>query len=238
MKLYGYWRSSSAWRVRIALGWKGIPYETVAVHLGPGRDENKTAGFREKNPFGQVPVLELDAAADEPDAAGGEPSADQGRGPRRLTQSLAILEYLEEVHPQPPLLPPDPWSRARARQLALAVVAGIQPVQNSGVLRRVKDELGGDERAWAAATIAAGLAALEAEALRDGAAARPGRFLVGDAPSFADVCLVPQLYNARRFGVDLTPFGRLLAVEAACAPLPAFAAAVPERQPDAEHSQR
>jgi maleylpyruvate isomerase len=212
MKLYGYWRSSSAWRVRIALGWKRIEYQNVPVNLLPGSDEQHTAAFRAKNPLGQVPILELD---------GPEPR-------RRLTQSLAILEYLEETHPLPPLLPADPWLRARARQLALLVVSGIQPLQNAAVLRRVRERLSGDDRSWAADFIAAGLGALEVEA-RETA----GRFLVGDAPSFADVCLVPQLYNARRFGVDLAPFPTLVAVEAACGPLPAFAAAVPDRQPDA-----
>ena len=215
MKLYDYWRSSSAWRVRIALAWKGIAYERVAVNLLPGQDQQRTAAFREKNPLGQVPVLEV-----------------EGPPPLRLTQSLAILEYLEETHPRPPLLPADPAARARARALALLVVSGIQPLQNIRLLMRLK-AMGADERAFAADNIAAGLAALEIEAAAEAAAPGAGRFLVGDAASFADVCLVPQLYNARRWGVDLQPMPRLLAVEAACAALPAFAAAVPERQADA-----
>jgi maleylpyruvate isomerase len=222
VRLYTYWRSSSAWRVRIALAWKGVPFESVPVNLLPGKDEQRQPSFRAKNPLGQVPVLELDAR---PDDAG---------EPRRISQSLAILEYLEEAYPQPPLLPPDPWLRARARQLAHVVASGIQPLQNVAVLQAVKT-LGGDEQAWARTAIAGGLAALEAEAARPQAGGS-GRFLIGDAPSFADVCLVPQLYNARRFGVDVTPFPTLLRVESTCSTLPAFAGAIPELQPDAPSS--
>jgi maleylpyruvate isomerase len=141
---------------------------------------------------------------------------------------MAILEYLEERWPEPPLLPRDPWRRARARQLAEIVNSGMQPFQNSpGVLGYVKDVLHGDERAWVQHHHARGLVALETTA-----AETAGKFLVGDEVTFADVFLVPQLYGCRRFGVDLAPYPTLLRVEAACVALPAFAAAQPDRQPD------
>lgn len=213
MKLYSYWRSSSAWRVRIALAWKDVPYQLVPVRIAPGDDEQHSPAFRSKNPLGEVPVLELDA--------------DPGQRPRLVGQSLAILELLEELHPRPPLLPADRWLRARARQLALIVVSGTQPLQNLATLHRIK-ALGADERAFATAAIARGLEALEREA-----APQAGAFLVADEPSFADVCLVPQLYNARRYGVELAPYPTLLRIEARCQELPAFQAAEPERQPDA-----
>ena len=209
MKLYGYWRSSSTWRVRIALAWKAIPYENEPVNLIKSGGEQHTPAFREKNPIGQVPVLELDDG-------------------RRLTQSMAILEYLEEHFPAPPLLPADPWQRARARQLAEMVNAGIQPLQNLALLQHVKAVLSGEPDVWVRHFVGKGLAALESVA-----AEAPGAFLVGDAPSFADLYLVPQLYSARRYGVDLGPFPTLTRVEAACAALPAFQAAHADVQPDA-----
>ena len=212
MKLYGYWRSSSAWRVRIALAWKGVPYEYQPVHLVRGGGEQHSAAYHAINPLEQVPTLELE---------------EEGRV-RRLTQSLAIIDYLESYAPSPPLLPRAPFLRARARQLAEMINAGIQPLQNSGVLARVKNELGGDDAAWARHYIARGLAALELVAAETAAA-----FLVGEAVSIADVLLVPQLYNARRFGVDLAPFPLLGRVEAACVTLPAFADSHPDKQPDA-----
>jgi maleylpyruvate isomerase len=214
VKLYGYWRSSSAWRVRIALAWKGIPYENQPVGLVKNGGEQHTPAFRDKNPLGQVPVLELDP---------------EGDGPiRRLTQSMAILEYLEERHPTPPLLPADPWLRARARQLAEMVNAGIQPLQNLALLQHVKAVLSGEPDVWVRHFVGRGLAALESVA-----AEAPGTFLVGDAPTFADLYLVPQLYSARRYGVDLGAFPTLTRVEAACAALPAFQAAHADVQPDA-----
>src|SRR5262245_27926266 len=141
---------------------------------------------------------------------------------------MAILEYLEERHPVPPLLPFDPWLRARARQLAEMVNAGIQPYQNTSVLKFVKETLGADETAFMRHFMSRGLLALERTA-----AETAGTFLVGHAPSFADVCLVPQLGAARRFGVDLGPVPNLVRIDTACATLPAFAAAHPDRQPDA-----
>jgi maleylpyruvate isomerase len=209
VKLYDYWRSSSAWRVRIALHIKGVAYEREAVNLSPHGGAQHAPAFREKNPIGQVPVLELDDG-------------------RRITQSMAIIAYLDERFPAPLLLPADAWLRARARQLAEMVNAGIQPLQNLDTLLRVKHELGGDAEAWARHFIGRGLGALELAA-----AETAGTYLVGEAPSLADLYLVPQLYNARRYGVELAPFPLLVRVEAACAALPAFQAAHPDAQPDA-----
>jgi maleylpyruvate isomerase len=212
MKLYGYWRSSSTWRVRIALAHKGLAYQYDAVHLVRDGGEQHAARFRAINPMSEVPVLELD----------------EGGVTRRLTQSLAIIEYLERTVPRPALLPDDAFLAARARQLAEMVNAGIQPLQNSAVLARVRDQLRGDEAAWARHYISRGLSALEL-VCQDTA----GSFLVGDAPTVADVCLVPQLYNARRFAVDPAAYPTLLRVEAACLALPAFVDSHPDRQPDA-----
>jgi maleylpyruvate isomerase len=212
VKLYSYWRSSSAWRVRIALALKGIDYECVPVHLVRGGGEQFSDDFRHRNPISQVPVLEFERDGET----------------HRITQSLAIIEYLDEVAPTPPLLPRDPLARAHVRELAEIVNSGIQPLQNRLVLERVT-ELGGDSKAFAAKFVASGLAALEVHAARSS-----GRYLVGDEPTLADICLVPQLYNARRFSVALDPYPRLRAIELACELLPAFAAAHPDRQPDAE----
>jgi maleylpyruvate isomerase len=212
VKLYGYWRSSSAWRVRIALAWKGVPYSYQPVHLVRDGGEQHKDAYRAVNPMEEVPTLEFE---------------EEGQV-RRLTQSLAIIDYLEAYAPSPPLLPRAPFLRARARQLAEIINAGIQPLQNSGVLARVKTQLGGDEAAWARHYITRGLAALELVA-RETA----GAFLIGEAVSVADVLLVPQLYNARRFAVPLEPYPILGRVEAACVSLPAFADSHPDKQPDA-----
>lgn len=212
MRLHGYWRSSAAWRVRIALHLKGIAVEHVFRHLR--REEQREAGYLRLNPQGLVPTLELDDGT-------------------ALTQSLAILEWLDETHPAPPLLPPDAIGRARARAMALAIAAEIHAVQNLKVLNRIKALGHGQEvaNAWAHDTIAEGLAACEAMLREQGG---EGPYCFGAAPGLADLCLVPQLYNARRFSVDLAPMPRLLAAEAACLTLPAFAETAPERQPDAE----
>jgi maleylpyruvate isomerase len=213
MRLYNYWRSSASWRVRIALGYKGIPYEYRAVDLvSEGGEQYSPTYVAEINPLSQVPVLELD----------------DGPHPRRVAQSLAIMEYLEERFPEPALLPSDPWLRARARQLAEIVNAGIQPFQNTPTLGYVKTSLRGDPSAWLRHFLERGLRALERSA-RETA----GTFLVGAHPTIADVCLIPQLYSARRFDVPLTSFSTLVRVEEACQSLPAFAAAHPDRQPDA-----
>ncbi len=210
LRLYSYWRSSSAWRVRIALHWKQVSHELVAVHLVRDGGEQHQPGFLERNPMAQVPVLEWI----------------HGEHAWRLSQSMAILEWLEERYPQPPLLPEDPFARARARELAQLVVSGIQPLQNLAVLQRI-EALGGDRRAWASAWIERGLSAMERKV-----AECAGTFCVGDEVSLADVCLVPQLYNARRFGVPVERFERLAAIERACAELPPFQAAHPDAQPD------
>jgi len=214
---YDYWRSSSAWRVRIALNIKRIAVERRAVNLAPqGQGEvgaQHTADFRALNPMSQVPVLVID---------------DPPGPPRTLTQSMAILEYLEERFPAPPLLPADPWLRARARQLGEMVNAGIQPMQNLSFLRRLQDSGLAESKSLARHHIARGLGALEAIA-----GETSGTFLVGDRPTFADLCLIPQLYSGRRFNVDLSAFPKLREIEAACAALPAFAEAHPDVQPDA-----
>ena len=211
MILYDYWRSSSAWRVRIALHFKGIAFERRVVNLIKDGGEQHTDAFRTLNPLGQVPVL----VTQEKDGA------------RTITQSMAIIGYLEETVPVPPLLPADPWLRARARQLAEIVNAGTQPLQNLTVLDHVEAQ-GLDREAWARHFIARGLAALEAASQETEA-----KFLVGDAPSIADLYLVPQLYNARRWKVDLAPYPTLVRVDATCAGLPAFVAAHPDAQSDA-----
>lgn len=208
MKLYSYWRSSASWRARIALAYKGVRYEYVAVHLLKDGGEQHGETYRAVNPMQQVPTLELDDG-------------------RRISQSLAIIEYLEETAPRPPLLPADPYLRARARQLAELVNAGIQPLQNTGPLFELTAR-GVDARAWACHFIERGLDALAASA-----AATAGRFLVGDELTVADVCLVPQLGNARRFGLDLGRWPLLARVDEACAQLQPFQIAHPDRQPDA-----
>jgi len=206
VKLYNYWRSSASWRVRIALAWKALPYDYVPVNLL--EKENTGEAYRALNPIQQVPTLMLDDG-------------------RQLSQSLAILEYLEETHPTPPLLPKDPYLRARARQLAEVVNSGTQPFQNLPTLTVFK-EAGRDPSELAAGFIRRGL-----DALARSAEPTAGKFLVGDAPSFADVCLVPQLNAARRFKLDVAAWPVLARVEEACNALEAFHIAHADRQPDA-----
>jgi maleylpyruvate isomerase len=207
--LHGYFRSTAAWRVRIALNLKGVAATQVSHHLR--RNEHRAPSYLALNPQGLVPALETDDGA-------------------VLTQSLAIIEWLEETHPTPALLPAEPLRRARVRAFALAIACDIHPVQNLKVLQRLR-ALGleeGQVTAWARHTIEEGLDACEA-LLRT----EPGPFCFGDAPTLADICLVPQLSNARRFGAELR-WPRLLSAEAAALSLPAFQAAAAERQPDAE----
>ncbi len=209
MKLYSFFRSSAAFRVRIVLGLKGLSYETVPIHLTRG--EHRAEAFREVNPQRRVPVLVLDDGT-------------------VLIQSLAIIEYLDEVHPQSPLLPGDPITRAKARAVAGIIGADIHPVNNSGVLKVLREQFGADEakiNAWVAHWILEGFAAVEA-------LIAPGPFAFGSAPGVADICIVPQVHNARRFKVPLDDFPKIVAVDAAARKLPAFAAAMPEAQPDAE----
>jgi maleylpyruvate isomerase len=212
MKLYSYWRSSCSWRVRIALNLKGLAYTYEAVHLLKDGGQQNTEAYRALNPMRTVPTLEFE----------------EGGVVRRLSQSMAILEYLEERYRTPALLPADPLLRARARMLAEMVNSGIQPLQNLSVLQFVKHELKGDDKSFPAHWNARGLTALEA-AVKETA----GTYCLGETVSFADIFLVPQLYGARRYEVDLTPFPTLTRIEAACEKLPAFQAAHPDRQPDA-----
>jgi len=213
LRLHNYWRSSASWRVRLGLHLKGLTFEYVAVHLLQDGGQQHSEAYRALNPLRTVPTLEW--------------TEDDGTA-RRLSQSLAILEYLEARHPSPSLFPKDVYLQAKARMLAEMVNSGMQPLQNLSVLQRIKSELQADDKAWGAYWNTRGLDALEA-------VVKPtaGRYCVGDAVSVADICLVPQLYGARRFAVDLTPYPTLLRIEAACNELPAFQAAHPDRQPDA-----
>jgi maleylpyruvate isomerase len=209
MRLYDYWRSSAAYRVRLALNYKGLAYEQVAVDLRQGAQ--RAPAFLEINPQGLVPVLEDDGA--------------------RLTQSLPILNYLEERYPEPALLPKDLPGRASARAIAVAIACEIHPLNNLRVLQYLERELGLDEArrlAWYRHWIAEGLGPLETILARSA-----GELCVGDAPSLADVCLVPQVYNARRYECDLAPYPTIRRIDARCQKIEAFARAVPERQPDA-----
>jgi maleylpyruvate isomerase len=213
MRLYGYWRSSATYRLRLALAHKDLPYEVVPVSLLT--QANRSPEHLARNPMGQVPVLEVE---------------DAGK-PAFLVQSLPIIEYLEERYPERPLLPKQPIARAQARELAELINAGIQPHQNLPVLKRIDSELKGDSKEWARFFIGRGLEALEARATQTA-----GDYLVADAVSVADVFLLPQLYNARRFNVSLEPMPTLRRVEARCLALPRWDRAAPERQPDAEPS--
>jgi maleylpyruvate isomerase len=209
--LHNYWRSSASHRVRIGLGIKGLPFEYVAVHL-VNKDQFGEA-YVARNPMSQVPTLEI--------------TEDDGVV-RRMTQSLPILEYLDERWPdRPRLLPVDVFLRARARGLAEIVNSGIQPHQNLTTLGKLK-ELGQDGPAWAKHFIGKGL-----DAFQQMAREVAGAFSVGDAPSVADCCLIPQLHAARRFGLDISNLDLLLRIEERCLALPAFVNAAPENQPDA-----
>lgn len=213
MRLYDYYRSSAAYRVRIALNFKGVTPERVFVHLRKGGQ--RADDYLGLNPQGLVPALALD-------------------GGQTLTQSLAIIEWLEETHPQPPLLPADAAGRARVRAVALSIACEIHPLNNLRVLQYLTGTLGASEAqkdGWYKYWIDTGFEALETQLAREKAT---GRFCHGDAPGLADVCLVPQLANARRFHVDLAPYPTLTRIEAACNALPAFVAAAPANQPDAE----
>ena len=213
MKLYGYWRSSATWRVRTVLAHKKIDYEYVVINVGVDHNDQHKAEYGAVNAMRQVPVIEWS----------------HNGVLTRLTQSVAIAEYLEAIHPSPQLLPDDPLKRARVRELVEIVNSGTQPLQNTGPVNAVR-KLAGDDAAatWAHDANLRGMVALEAHVKAHG-----GRFAVGDALSLADVFLVPQLYNATRFGVDLSSFPRIVEVGARASELPAFVAAHPESQPDA-----
>ena len=214
MKLYSYFRSSAAYRVRIALNLKGLPYETVPVHLTRGGGEQLAPGYRKLNPQGLVPALQDDG--------------------RVYTQSLSIIEYLDEVYPQVPLLPKDAVARARVRALALAVACDLHPLNNLRVLNYLTGPMGLTDDAkqtWYRHWIAEGLSALEASLAAD---RDTGRYCHGEAPGLADCCLVPQLANAHRFKCDVSAYPTLLRIEKNCQALDAFQRAAPGRQPDAE----
>ena len=210
MKLHGYFRSSAAYRVRIALNLKGLQPAHLPHHLRRG--EQCAPAYLAINPQGLVPTLEDDAGT-------------------VLTQSLAIIEWLDEVHPSPPLLPKDPLRRAKARAFALAIACDVHPVQNLKVLARLRQLGVAEEQVaeWAAWANREGLAACETLIAHE-----PGPFCFGDKPTIADLCLVPQLANARRFGVDVSAYPRLLKAEAAAKEMKAFADAAPDKQSDAE----
>jgi len=214
MKLYTFFRSSASYRVRIALNLKGLQYEQAPIHLRRGGGEQLSAAYKAINPQALVPALE--------------------DGGKILTQSLAIIEYLEERYPQPRLLPRDPADKALVRSMALIIACEVHPIQNLRVLQYIKREYNqSDEQVnrWAQHWIDLGLAALEQMIV---AQARRGRFCFGDTPTLADICLVPQLGNARRYGCDLSPYPAIIEIEKNCMTLPAFADAAPEKQPDAE----
>jgi len=213
MKLYGYFRSSAAFRVRIALNLKKLNYESAFIHLRRG--DQRQPGFLDINPQGLVPALEIDDTL--------------------LIQSLPIIEYLDETYPEPPLLPSDAKGRARVRALAAMVACDIHPINNLRVLRYLLRPLGQDEAAvetWYNHWIAEGFGALERLLARGD---RTGRFCHGDTPGLADIVLVPQVFNANRYpSLDLTPYPTIVRIYQTCLGIDAFAAAHPDRQPDRE----
>ena len=212
MKLYNFWRSGTSHRTRIALNLKGLGYEYLAVHLG--KEAHLTDSFKAVNPQMLVPALALDDG-------------------EVLIQSPAIIEWLEETHPAPALLPADPGARARVRALAAIVGNDIHPINNRRILEHLRNTFGADEaaiNAWCGTWIGAGFDAYEALLAAD---TQRGQFSFGDTPTLADCCLVPQVESARRFQVDLNRWPLISAVDRACAALPAFAQAAPLAQPDA-----
>jgi maleylacetoacetate isomerase/maleylpyruvate isomerase len=208
IRLYSYWRSSAAFRVRIALNLKGLPHEIVPVSLAPGVSENRQAAYREKNPQMLIPFFE--------------------DGDVAINQSMAILEYLEEAYPEVALLPAKNPLRSRVRAFCNIIACDIHPLQNLRVQNYVSTEFGGDKAAWTTHWISEGCRALEA-LLGD------GPYAFGENVTLADALLVPQIYNARRFNVPLTDFPRIVAAAAAAGELAAFRAAAPEAQPDCIH---
>jgi maleylpyruvate isomerase len=211
VKLYSYFRSSAAYRVRIALNLKAISYQNIPVHLIKDGGRHRSEEYRAINPHARVPSLVL-------------PEGDV------LTQSLAIIEYLDETHPQPPLLPKNPLDRAHVRALAQMIACDIHPLNNLGTLQYLKRSLGQEQAAidtWYHHWVLAGFGALETML-------KPGPYSFGAEVTLADICLVPQVYNARRLKVPLDAFPKIVAIDAACLALPAFDKARPENQPDAE----
>jgi maleylacetoacetate isomerase len=214
MKLYNYFRSSASFRVRIALNLKGLAYDYVPVHLLRGGGEQLAPAFRALNPDALVPVLDDDGVL--------------------LTQSLAIIEYLEETHPEPPLLPRDAVERAYVRSVALAIACEIHPLNNLRVLRYLVRTLRASEEqkdAWYRHWVEQGLAAIEARLLAEG---RSGRYTLGDQVTLADVLIIPQIFNAQRYNCRVDHVPTIMRIFEACMQLPAFIDAQPSKQPDAE----
>jgi maleylpyruvate isomerase len=214
MKLYTFFRSSASYRVRIALNLKAIDCEQAPIHLRRGGGEQLMPAYTAINPQALVPTLE-----------------DNGR---ILTQSLAIIEYLEETHPNPPLLPKKPAGKALVRSMALVIACEVHPIQNLRVLNYVKatyNQTDEQVNKWAQHWIDLGLAALQEMIVGQ---PKRGKFCFGDVPTLADVCLIPQLGNARRYGCDLSKYPTILEIEKNCSAIPAFVNAAPEKQPDAE----
>lgn len=215
LTLYSYWRSSAAYRVRIALNLKGLAYQQVPVHLVKDGGQQHSADYLALNPQGLLPLL-----------------VDAGNGGVRIAQSLAILEYLDEVFPVPALLPTDPVQRAQVRALALHIACDIHPLNNLRVLQYLSGELGASDEAknaWYRHWVDKGLAAVE-----QGLAVFGGRLSLGERPGYLEACLIPQLYNARRFDCDLSGYPRILAIAARCEALDAFKNAAPEVQSEAQ----
>jgi maleylacetoacetate isomerase len=211
MKLYSYFRSSAAYRVRIALNLKAVPVEQIGIHLVKNGGQHRQASYLARNPQGLVPALELDDGT-------------------VLTQSLAIIDYLESIFPKPRLIPADPLLAAKVRAVALAIACDIHPLNNLRVLNYLKGTLGRSQEeanAWYRHWILEGLAAVET--LIDGE-----RFCFGDQPSMADACLIPQVFNAQRYKIDISHLRKVVSIDRQCSGIAAFAAAHPSRQPDAE----
>jgi maleylpyruvate isomerase len=211
LRLYTYFRSGTSHRVRVALNLKGLTYEQAPVHLLKGEQQQER--YRSQNPQGLLPLLE--------------------DGEVRISQSLAIIEYLERIHPEPPLLPAEPVDQARVRSLALICACEMHPLNNLRVLRYLKDPVGLDQArrdAWCRHWMEDGFAALEQRLATE---PETGRFCHGDRPTMADICLVPQVVSSERWGTDLGPYPTVRRIHAACLELEAFVAAMPANQPDA-----
>jgi len=211
VKLYSYFRSSAAFRVRIALNLKGLAYDTVPIHLTKDGGRHKPADYRAANPQMRVPALTLSSG-------------------ETLVQSLAIIEYLDEAYPNPPLLPADAIVRAQVRAVSQIIACDIHPLNNTAALNYLKNQLKHDQAAadaWYTSWVVAGFEAIEAMI-------RPGPYAFGSEVTVADLCLVPQVFNAKRFKIPLERFPKIVAADAACAMLPAFDKARPQNQPDAE----
>ncbi len=212
LKLYDYWRSSAAYRVRIGLNLKGVAYEAAPINIAPGKDEQRSDAYRAANPQMRVPALETPRGV--------------------LTQSLAILDWLDATYPEPPFLPSDPWEAAQTRAFALTIANDIHPLNNLAPLGYLRANFGADEAAiedWYRHWIRIGFEALETQL----AARAPTPYTFGHEPTLADICLVPQCANARRFKLDLSAFPRLAALDASARAHPAFVKAAPENQKDA-----